>query len=229
MTRLLLVEDDEAMVVALKDGFGYEGFEVQVAKDGEQGLKLAQSEAFDLVILDVMLPKMSGFDVCRKLREDGWSLPIIILSARGQEIDKVLGLKLGADDYLTKPFSFMELLARVEAVLRRRRGPAPAQGSPVCRFGDVVADFKRGEVHKAGQLIELSAREIKLLRYFVEHPGEVIDRDRLLDEVWDYDQAPLTRTVDMHLAKLRRKLEDDPTNPRYFITVHRLGYKFCGD
>jgi DNA-binding response OmpR family regulator len=150
-----------------------------------------------------------------------------MLTARGQEIDKVLGLKLGADDYMTKPFSFMELLARVEAILRRMAGGAASLS--LARFGDVVVDFRRSEVTKGGKPVDLSARELRLLRYFVEHPGEVLERDKLLDEVWDYDEPPLTRTVDMHVAKLRKKLEDQPAEPRHIVTVHRLGYKFLGD
>jgi DNA-binding response OmpR family regulator len=179
------------------------------------------------MILDVMLPKMSGLDVCRKLRQDGVGLPIIMLTARGQEADKVVGLKLGADDYITKPFSFMELLARVEAVLRRTSDTR--QTPELYRFGDVVVDFKKIEVRKKKKMLKLSAREFRLLQFFIEHRGEVIERDKLLDEVWDYDNPPLTRTVDMHVAKLRKKIEDKPNDPRYLITVHRIGYKFIED
>jgi len=176
------------------------------------------------MILDIMLPKMSGLDVCRQLRQEGASLPIIMLTARGQEADKVVGLKLGADDYITKPFSFMELLARVEAVLRRTSGAR--QTMEIYQFGDVVVDFKKTEVRKKKKQLKLSAREFKLLQFFIEHRGEVIERDTLLDAVWDYDKPPLTRTVDMHVAKLRKKIEDQPTDPRYLVTVHRIGYKF---
>ena len=224
--RVLVVEDDESMAVALRDGFAYEGFDVTLARDGAAGLKSATEAPPELVILDVMLPKMSGLDVCREIRAGGGTVPIIMLTARGQEIDKVLGLKLGADDYVTKPFGFLELMARVEAVLRRASGRAAALDS--YRFGDVTVSFKKGEARKNGAPVELSAREFRLLRYFIEHRGEVVARDELLDAVWDYDNAPLTRTVDMHVAKLRRKIEDIPSDPHFIVTVHRVGYKFTG-
>ena len=226
MRKVLIVEDDQAMAVALRDGFTYEGFAVQVARDGSSGLRIASEKEVDLVILDVMLPQMSGLDVCRRLRSDGNGTPIIMLTARGQEIDKVLGLKTGADDYVTKPFSFLELMARVEAVLRRAAKPAETI-EQVC-FGDIEMCFKNFEARKAGRAIELSPREFKIIKYFVEHRGEVVSRDQLLDAVWGYDSLPLTRTVDMHIAKLRQKIEDTPSDPRYIITVHRVGYKFTG-
>jgi len=226
MPRVLIVEDDEAMATALRDGFSYEGYEVSVARDGQAGLKLAGEGSPDVVILDVMLPKMSGLDVCKEIRRTGSSVPIIMLTARGQEIDKVLGLKLGADDYVTKPFGFMELMARVEALLRRSSGSS-AQAEAY-RFGDVMVDFKKAELRKKGKLVEMSARELRLLQYFVNHRGEVIPRDRLLDEVWGYEEAPLTRTVDMHVAKLRKKIENRPADPQFLLTVHGLGYKFTG-
>jgi DNA-binding response OmpR family regulator len=223
---VLIVEDDDSMAVALRDGFEYEGFAVTLARDGATGLRLANEREPDLVVLDVMLPKMSGLDVCKAIRAGGSPVPIIMLTARGQEIDKVLGLKLGADDYVTKPFGFLELMARVEALLRRTSGRAPDLETH--RFGDVIVNFKKGEVLKAGAPIEFSARELRLLRYFVEHRGELVTRDQLLDAVWDYEHAPLTRTVDMHVAKLRRKIEDVPSDPRFIVTVHRVGYKFTG-
>jgi len=226
MPRVLIVEDDAAMATALKDGFAYEGYDVELARDGEAGLKLAREASPDIVILDVMLPKMSGLDVCKRLRSEGSALPIIMLTARGQEIDKVLGLKLGADDYVTKPFGFMELMARVEALLRRTAGGA--RHAEVYGFGDVVVDFQKAELKKHGVLVEVTARELKLLEYFIAHRGEVVPRERLLDQVWEYDSAPLTRTVDMHVAKLRKKIEDDPAEPRFIVTVHRMGYKFTG-
>jgi DNA-binding response OmpR family regulator len=226
MRKVLIVEDDQAMAVALRDGFTYEGYAVQVARDGSAGLRIASEKEVDLVILDVMLPQMSGLDVCRQLRREGNGTPVIMLTARGQEIDKVLGLKTGADDYVTKPFSFLELMARVEAVLRRASKPNdPIE--QIC-FGDVEMCFKNFEAKKAGRAIELSPREFKIIKYFVEHKGEVVSRDQLLDAVWGYDALPLTRTVDMHIAKLRQKIEDVPSDPRYIITVHRVGYKFTG-
>ena len=226
MRKVLIVEDDEAMSVALRDGFQYEGYAVTLATDGEAGLRLAGAESPDLILLDVMLPKITGLDICKKLRGDGNAVPIIMLTARGQEIDKVLGLKLGADDYVTKPFGFMELMARVEAVLRRCSG----QAAPVetCRFGDVAIDFKAHEARKGGELLDLSPREFQLLAYFIQHRGEVVTREQLLDTVWDYNAIPFTRTVDMHIAKLRKKIEDNPSDPRHLVTVHRLGYKFTG-
>lgn len=222
--KVLIVEDDQAMAVALRDGFEYEGYNVQVARDGSVGLKLATERDLDVIILDVMLPKMSGFDVCKQLRSTGNATPIIMLTARGQEIDKVVGLKIGADDYVTKPFSFMELIARVEALLRRTtRQP---EGHEEVSFSNVVINFKKFEVTKAGQPLEISPREFKILKYFLEHRGEVITRDQLLDAVWGYSSFPITRTVDMHIAKLRQKIEDTPHDPHHIITVHRVGYKF---
>jgi len=227
MPKVLIVEDDESMAVALRDGFEYEGFTTSVARDGQAGLKLATEAPPDVMILDVMLPRLSGLDVCQKLRSEGSMLPIIMLTARGQEIDEVLGLKLGADDYVTKPFGFLELMARVEAVLRRASGRASSL--PSFRFGDVTVDFKKGEVRKAGAAVELTAREFRLLQYLIEHRGEVVGRDQLLDAVWEYDRTPLTRTVDMHVAKLRKKIEETPAEPRFLVTVHRVGYKFTGE
>jgi two-component system alkaline phosphatase synthesis response regulator PhoP len=226
--KVLVVEDDEAMAVALRDGFSYEGYEVELARDGEAGLRMARESSPDLIILDVMLPKMTGLEVCKLLRGEGSKLPIIMLTARGQEIDKVLGLKLGADDYVTKPFSFMELIARAEAVLRRC-GPEPI-GSHSGRhsFGDVTVDLDRHEATKSDQPIQLSPREFRLLGYFIEHQGEVTTREQLLDAVWGYDTIPFTRTVDTHIAKLRKKIEDDPGDPQHIVTVHRIGYKFVG-
>ena len=225
---VLIVEDDPAMAVALRDGFEYEGFKVEVARDGSAGLQLATNSSPDLIVLDVMLPKMSGFDVCKQLRHAGNETPIIMLTARGQEVDKVVGLKLGADDYVTKPFSFMELMARVEALLRRVQRPAPSltNGADDFVFADVTISFKRFEAHKAGQALDLSPREFRILKHFSEHRGEVITRDELLDAVWGYSSFPLTRTVDMHIAKLRQKIEDHPHDPRHIITIHRVGYKF---
>lgn len=226
MPRILIVEDDESMAVALKDGFEFEGYEVTLVTDGAAGLREARERPPDLMILDVMLPRMNGHEVCRELRGGGSRLPIIMLTARGQEIDKVLGLKLGADDYVTKPFGFLELTARAEALLRRAGGGSGAGGRDHAKFGEVEAHFEKGEVTRAGRPVAMSARELRLLKYFVEHAGRVLSRDELLDAVWDYEHAPLTRTVDMHVAKLRKKIEADPADPKHIVTVHRMGYKF---
>jgi len=202
-----------------------EGFEVKSAADGEQGLSFALNGSFDLIILDVMLPKKNGLDVCRDLRQKNVTTPILMLTAKGETIDKVLGLKLGADDYLTKPFEVMELLARIEALLRR--SPQTMNNSPdAFRFGDVSIDFRRAEVMKNNQPLELSAIEFKLLQFLIENRGAVHSRDKLLDEVWGYDAMPTTRTVDVHVAWLRQKLETNPKHPQYIQTVHGLGYKF---
>ena len=227
--RVLIVEDDEAMSVALRDGFTFEGYEVSVARDGEEGLAAAQAEQPDLMILDVMMPKLSGLDVCRRLREKGYGLPIIMLTARGQEIDKVLGLRLGADDYVTKPFSFLELIARAEAVLRRSSGDSAAERPlSVIRFGDVTVDFESHGAKRGEEELDLSPREFQLLEFFYRHRGQVVTREQLLDHVWGYDSIPFTRTVDTHIAKLRKKIEEVPSDPRWIVTVHRVGYKFLG-
>jgi two-component system alkaline phosphatase synthesis response regulator PhoP len=226
MPKVLIVEDDEAMAVALRDGFAYEGYDVHLARDGADGLTAATEGSPDLILLDVMLPKMSGLDVCRKIRNDGNKTPVIMLTARGQEIDKVLGLKIGADDYVTKPFSFLELMARVEAVLRRATG---YDGRPdTYRFGDISIDFKKMETRKGSKKVELSHREFDLLRFLIDHRGEVLPRERILSAVWGYKNGSFTRTVDMHIAKLRKKIEDRPTAPAHIVTVHRVGYKFTG-
>ncbi|MEW6735163.1 MAG: response regulator transcription factor [Acidobacteriota bacterium] len=226
MGKVLIVEDDQAMAVALRDGFEYEGYAVMVANDGITGLRLASEKDFDLIILDVMLPRLSGLDVCKRLRSAGNPIPIILLTARGQEIDKVLGLKLGADDYVTKPFSFLELIARVEAVLRR--AAKQSRQVEVYQFGNVKLDFNKCEAIKDDRRLELSQREFEILKYLIERRGKVVTRDQLLDAVWGYDSFPFTRTVDTHIAKLRQKIEDDPGNPLHIITVHRSGYKFIG-
>jgi two-component system alkaline phosphatase synthesis response regulator PhoP len=225
--RILVIEDDVAMCVALRDGFTYEGYEVEVAKDGVSGLQMASTAKWDLIVLDVMMPRLSGLDVCKKLRSDGNQTPIIMLTARGQEIDKVVGLRTGADDYVTKPFSFAEMTARVEAVLRRGSGRKSDPEVGKYQFGDIEIDFERYMATKADEPIELSAREFQLLYYFVRHRGEVVTREKMLDEIWSYN-SPMTRTVDMHIAKLRQKIENDPESPSFIVTVHRAGYKFCG-
>lgn len=225
--KILLVEDEPGLVLTLTDRLSSEGYALETATDGETGFERAVSESFDLILMDVMLPRKNGFDVCRDLRQKNVQTPVIMLTARGQVVDKVVGLKLGADDYVTKPFEWMELLARIEALLRRT--PAAGITSPeTYQFGTVRIDFRRAEVEREGQTVELSSLEFKLLHYLIEHRGEVISRDRLLDEVWGYDAMPSTRTVDVHIAWLRQKLESNPRHPQFILTVHGLGYKFSG-
>ena len=223
--KVLLIEDEEGLIITLTDRLRSENFDVKTAADGEVGLSLALTESFDLIILDVMLPKKNGLDVCRDLRQKGISTPVLMLTAKGETIDKVLGLKLGADDYLTKPFEVIELLARIEALLRRSPN-TNYNSAESFRFGDVSVDFKLAEVVKNNQTVELSAMEFKLLHFLIENPGAVHSRDKLLDEVWGYDAMPSTRTVDVHVAWLRQKLETNPKHPQYIQTVHGLGYKF---
>jgi two-component system, OmpR family, alkaline phosphatase synthesis response regulator PhoP len=225
--RILLVEDERGLVRTLTDCLKSEGYRVETAMDGETGLRRASEESFDLLILDVMLPKKNGFDILRDLRQRGNKIPAIMLTARDQVIDRILGLKLGADDYLTKPFDMGELLARLEAVFRRT--PAgKSSSSHTYVFGEIIVDFHRAEVARAGQPVELAAREYHLLRYFIEHREKALSRDELLNEVWGYEAMPVTRTVDVHVGLLRQKLEPNPRQPQYFITVHGIGYKFVG-
>jgi two-component system, OmpR family, alkaline phosphatase synthesis response regulator PhoP len=225
--RILLVEDEPGLVLTLTDCLASEEYNVETAQDGETGFRRAKEETFDLLILDVMLPRKNGFDVLRDLRQHGVKTPAIMLTARGQIIDKILGLKLGADDYLTKPFDMGELLARIEAILRR----APHDQQPtseIYTFGDVRVDSRRAEVTRDGQPVELAAREYHLLRYLIEHREATISRDELLNEVWGYDAMPTTRTVDVHIGLLRQKLEPNPRHPQFILTIHGLGYKFVG-
>jgi len=224
MTKILIVEDEPAMVAGLRDNFEFEGYQVVTASDGVAGLERALKESPDIVLLDVMMPRMSGLDVCRQLKAKRPSLPIIMLTARGQEVDKVVGLELGADDYVTKPFSIRELLARVKAVLRRA-GTVPKQ-QEVYAFGDVEVNARTCQVTRHGLALEFSSKEFELLRYFLCHPGETLSRDRLLEEVWGYEHFPTTRTVDTHIVRLRQKVEPKPDEPRFILTVHGTGYKF---
>ncbi len=231
--RILLVEDEPSLVLTLSDRLVSEGYEVETAGDGEEGLSKALEGSFDLILLDVMLPGRDGFEVCRELRARGVEIPIVMLTARGQVVDRVVGLKLGADDYVTKPFEMAELLARMEAVFRRARTPAAMSGGAgpgvgTCAFGDVRVDFRQVQVFRDGAPVALSALEFKLLAYFIQHRGGLLTRDELLDKVWGYDAMPTTRTVDVHVASLRQKLEKNPSRPEYILTVHRRGYRFAG-
>jgi DNA-binding response OmpR family regulator len=226
MAKILIVEDEPNMVSGLRDNFEFEGYQVISAPDGVAGLERALTEAPDLVILDVMMPRMSGLDVCKQLKTKKPAIPIIMLTARGQEVDKVVGLELGADDYITKPFSIRELLARVKAVLRRAGiAPRPAEKYS---FGEVEVNLRSCRVSKRGKELDFSSKEFELLKFFLHHPGETLSRDRLLEEVWGYAHFPTTRTVDAHIVRLRQKIEPKPDEPRFILTVHGTGYKFVG-
>jgi DNA-binding response OmpR family regulator len=224
MARILVIEDDPAILRGLADNLGCESHDVLTAGDGESGYALARSRNPDLILLDLMLPRMSGYELCRKLRAENVATPIVMLTARGDEADRIVGLDLGADDYITKPFSVRELLARIRAVLRRAQvqSALPAE----LRFGNVVVDFRRYEARKADRPVELTRKEFGLLRLLAARAGEPVTRDDLLNEVWGYDATPTTRTVDNHVASLRAKLEDNPSDPRHLFTVHGVGYKW---
>ena len=223
-SKILIVEDEPDMVLGLKDNFEFEGYEVVTATDGQAGLERARALKPDLIVLDVMLPKLSGLEVCKTLRGEGYEGPILMLTARGQEIDKVVGLELGADDYVTKPFSIRELLARVRAVLRRTEGKTKRLARYA--FADIELDFEAYKATKGGEALDLSPREFELLRYLIERKGETVTRDQLLEDVWGYESYPSTRTVDTHIAKLRGKIGDSGSEPRWILTIHGMGYKF---
>ncbi|MEX2223837.1 MAG: response regulator transcription factor [Candidatus Rokuibacteriota bacterium] len=226
MPRILIVDDEPEMLRGLEDNLQFEGYQTVTAGDGKKGLALALSEAPDLIVLDVMMLGMSGWDLCRELRRRGLDVPVIMLTARGEEVDRVLGLELGADDYVTKPFSLRELMARIRAVLRR---PGPRQKFEEFAFGAVRVHLRARQVFRGGREVRLTRKEFDLLRYLVEHPGEVITRDRLLDEVWGYERFPTTRTVDTHILRLRQKFEDDPERPAHILTAHGQGYRFVAE
>lgn len=222
MHKILIVEDDKHILAGLVDNLKMEGYAAIIARDGEAALKQVKERAPDLVILDVMLPKLNGFEVCRRLKAEGSAVPIIILSAQGEEADKVLGLELGADDYVTKPFSPRELVVRIKAVLRRAAGAAKIEDSYT--FEDVDVDFKRFQVFKKGQEVKLTGAEFKILKLLLINKGEPVSRHTILGDIWSSEVT--TRTVDTHIWNLREKLENDPGNPKHIITVHRIGYKF---
>lgn len=226
MDKILIIEDDKAILMGLKDDLEYEGYKVSTALDGKEGLKKAMDGNFQLIILDILLPGLTGFEVCKKLREAGVDTPILMLTAaKTEEMDKVTGLELGADDYVTKPIGSREMVARVKAILRRvdQKEDIPE----IYEFGDVSVDFKSHEVMKAGRKLHLTALEFSLLKFFIEHRGEVLTRDDMLDEAWG-DAIVSPRTIDPHIVHLRQKLEDDPANPKYIVSVRGVGYKFNG-
>lgn len=227
-SKILLVEDEPGLVMTIRDRLEEERYEVEVAEDGEVGYEKALKSAQDLIILDLMLPKKGGLDICRDLRQQGVETPIIMLTAKGQVVDKVLGLKLGANDYMQKPFEMMELLARIEVQLRKKTSEKKNSGSEVVGFGDIEINFQSIEVKKEGETISLSSKEFQLLKFMVENEGVILSRDQLLNEVWGYDAVPSTRTVDVHIAWLRQKMEDDSRYPKHILTVHGFGYKFVG-
>ena len=224
MKKILIVEDEKDMVTGLKFNLEARDYTVIVAYDGETGYQKALSEKPDLVILDIMLPKLNGYEVCKGLKKEIPDLPIIMLTAKSQESEIVTGLELGADDYITKPFSVLELIARIKALFRRIK--SGSEIPEVHRFGDLEINFKKYEAHKKGKPIKLSPREYELLKWFIEREGEIVSRDELLNQVWGYDSFPDTRTIDTHIAKLRHKIEDNPEEPKLIVTIHGIGYKF---
>jgi len=224
MTKILLVEDEVKMQQVIKDNLELEGYGVDIAGDGKGGLQKLLDNTYSLVLLDVMLPNMSGFDVCRKAREKGIATPVIFLTAKGEEIDKVLGLELGADDYITKPFGLRELLARTKAVLRRSEGSTGGPGEKMI-WGPVDVDFKAYTAVRAGESLEMTPKEFELLKFLWQHRNQVVSREQLLKNVWEYDETLSTRTIDNFILKLRQKIEDNPAKPKYIITIHGLGYK----
>ncbi|MBI2619307.1 MAG: response regulator transcription factor [Ignavibacteriales bacterium] len=224
MKKILIIEDDLAILRGLVDNLNSEHYSVVAESDGIKGFEKARTAQWDLLVLDVMLPGMNGLEICRQLRSAGSKIPILMLTGKGDETDKVLGLELGADDYVTKPFSVRELLARIKALLRRQTDLVSLVHET--DIGEVHIDFKRQEASKGKKKIEMSAKEYELLRYFVEREGQVISRDQLLNEVWGYEAMPTTRTVDNYILSLRKKIEPSPSKPRYLLTIHTVGYKF---
>lgn len=223
MSRILIVEDDPAILRGLKDNHEYESYDVVTARDGELGYRLIQEQRPDLIVLDLMLPKMDGYELCRRIRSEGMDMPILMLTARSEEGDRVRGFDLGADDYVTKPFSVPELLARIRAILRRVQPPTDLPDQ--VRFDEVVVDFKRFSAQKAGEVLKLSRKEFGVLRLLAARAGQVVTRNELLGEVWGHDYFPTARTVDNHIASLRAKLENNPAQPNHLITIHGVGYK----
>ncbi len=224
MARILIVEDEIQMRKGLQDNLEYEGYDVDFARDGEEGQKKILENVYDLILLDVMLPKKSGFDVCKEVRSKGVSCPILMLTAKGEEIDRVLGLELGADDYIIKPFSLRELLARIKAVLRRSGGAV--KDGVLITMGKLQINFNSYEAYADGQNVNMTHKEYEILKYFWYHKNETVSRDQLLNEVWGYDHTTTTRTVDNFILKLRQKMELNPANPKHILTVHGIGYKY---
>ena len=223
MSRILVVEDEPHMRLGIKDNLEFESYEVTLAEDGEKALEILGQDSFDLILLDVMLPHLSGFDVCKQARKKGITTPIIFLTAKGEEIDKVLGLELGADDYVVKPFSLRELMARIKAVLRRTEKQEPTDNNVV--IGHVTFDFLHFEATNGSEKLKLSHKEFEIVQHLWQHKNEIVSREQLLREVWGYEAQPTTRTVDNFILKLRQKIEDNPNDPKLILTVHGVGYK----
>jgi DNA-binding response OmpR family regulator len=224
MTKILIVEDEPNMRLGLKDNLEFEGYTVELAENGEDGLNKILDNKYDLIILDVMMPKMSGFDVCKNARKSGVSTPIILLTAKGEEIDKVLGLELGADDYVTKPFSVRELIARVKAILRRSENLSLSESKSI-KIGKLEVDFNGYKAISGKKDVQMSHKEFEILHYLWKKKNTTVSRDDLLTEIWGYDETPTTRTVDNFILKLRQKIETDPNHPKIILTVHGVGYK----
>ena len=224
--QVLIIEDESGLRLTLTDRLLAENYRVESADNGTDGYRMALEKSYDLIILDLMLPGKNGYDICRDLRAAGYYQPLLMLTAKGEVTDKVVGLKMGADDYLTKPFEMIELLARIEALLRRVKPILPAHHQVDYHFGEISINFQKAEVKREGTLLELSAQEFRLLQYFILHAGETLSRQQLLDKVWGYEEMPSTRTVDVHVAWLRQKIEKNPRIPVYITTIHKLGYKF---
>ncbi len=225
MTTVLIIEDDPAILRGLQEGLSEERMNILTAADGEKGFRIALREQIDLIILDIMLPTKNGIEICRDLRNKGNHRPILMLTSKKHEADKVLGLEIGADDYLTKPFGMRELIARIHALLRRKQ-TVPGKELQKAEFGEISVDFVKQELFKGKKAVKLSSKEFQLLKYFVEHAGDVVSRDQLLDDIWGYDVTPTTRTVDNYILSLRKKIEKDPSTPKHLITIHTAGYKF---
>ena len=224
MTKILIVEDEPNMRMGLRDNLEFEGYEVNIAEDGEKGLKMIRENQYNLILLDVMMPKMSGFDVCKTIRKEGVQTPVILLTAKGEEIDKVLGLELGADDYVTKPFSLRELLARVKAVLRRGETSINTNTSEAT-IGKLTVHFSGYQAYEEGIPVQMSHKEFEILHYLWKKRNQTVSRDELLNNIWGYEENPATRTVDNFIVKLRNKIETDPNHPQIILTVHGIGYK----
>ncbi|WOK08652.1 response regulator transcription factor [Imperialibacter roseus] len=235
MAKILIVEDELHMRMGLKDNLEFEGYAVELAEDGEKGLQKIQQASYDLIVLDAMMPKMSGFDVCRQTRKLGIKTPIIFLTAKGEEIDKVVGLEIGADDYMTKPFSLRELIARIKAILRRTDGQSGAGAAgnaddiEKASIGRLTIDFKHYLAHEGSEQVKLSHKEFDILKFLLANKNDIVSRYKLLEDVWGYEAQPTTRTVDNFILKLRQKVEDNPNEPKIILTVHGIGYKMIID